>query len=201
MEIQLTIENYRCFSSEHPASFTLGCGFTALVGVNNSGKSSLLKFFYEFRGLFETLSERNQFHQLLDGRKIGLQLRGTPFHDVFNVDNSEDITIKVNVLRTGPFTDYDTGSVPFFTATHAVVTVPRNASQFDLKLAINEAPGRLLSGGRIENTLYRHEDIAELIFFAHFLHAFKALASTFYIGPFRNILNLKSEGPMISIFI
>ena len=48
MDAELTLKNYRCFSDESPARFSLRRGFTAFVGVNNSGKSSLLRFFYEF---------------------------------------------------------------------------------------------------------------------------------------------------------
>lgn len=52
--VRITLANYRGFSDENPAVFELGgdAGFTALVGPNNSGKSSVIKFFYEFRGFF-----------------------------------------------------------------------------------------------------------------------------------------------------
>ena len=56
MDVLLTLKNYRCFEDKHPASFRLSTGFTSFVGVNNSGKSTLLKFFYEFRSLFRLLS-------------------------------------------------------------------------------------------------------------------------------------------------
>lgn len=56
MEIGITIKNYRCFSDSRPARNRLGQGYTALVGTNNSGKSSLLKFFFNFRNLFGRLS-------------------------------------------------------------------------------------------------------------------------------------------------
>src|SRR2546427_12900696 len=56
MQIDLTLKNYRCFPDESPARVSLKQPFTALIGVNNSGKSSLLKFFYEFRALFSMLN-------------------------------------------------------------------------------------------------------------------------------------------------
>src|SRR6266699_782491 len=59
MEIELTIKNYRCFSDEKPARILIKPGFTAFLGINNSGKSSLLRFFYEFRNLFNILSSTN----------------------------------------------------------------------------------------------------------------------------------------------
>jgi recombinational DNA repair ATPase RecF len=56
MQIDLTLRNYRCFPDTRPMRISLGSGLTAFIGVNNSGKSSLLKFFYEFRNLFSLLS-------------------------------------------------------------------------------------------------------------------------------------------------
>ena len=52
MQVDLTIKNYRCFSDQSPARLSLQSGFTAFVGMNNSGKSTLLRFLYEMRGIF-----------------------------------------------------------------------------------------------------------------------------------------------------
>ena len=49
--IKLTIGNYRCFRSSHPVVFLLRPGFTSFIGANNAGKSTLLRFLYEFRDL------------------------------------------------------------------------------------------------------------------------------------------------------
>jgi len=51
MDINLTIGNTDA-SRRRPASLKLTKGFSALVGVNNSGKSSLLNSFYEMRPAF-----------------------------------------------------------------------------------------------------------------------------------------------------
>ncbi len=56
MDVALTLKNYRCFQDAKPARIILRSGFTSFVGINNAGKSSLLKFFHEFRPLFELLS-------------------------------------------------------------------------------------------------------------------------------------------------
>ncbi len=56
MQVDLVIKNYRCFPDYHPARISIRTGYTAFVGVNNSGKSSLLKFLYEFRPLFSYFS-------------------------------------------------------------------------------------------------------------------------------------------------
>ena len=68
MDAELTIKNYRCFADSNPATLRLPNDFTitALVGANNSGKSSLLKFFYEMRGLFSLVANNdNNFRSSL----------------------------------------------------------------------------------------------------------------------------------------
>jgi ABC-type polar amino acid transport system ATPase subunit len=49
-QIDVTIGNYRCFSNDSLVSLSLESGRSiALVGKNNVGKSTLMRFFYEFR--------------------------------------------------------------------------------------------------------------------------------------------------------
>jgi len=55
MEFEITFKNYQRFSDSSPARIVVRRGLTAFVGVNDSDKSSLLKFFYEFRELFRIL--------------------------------------------------------------------------------------------------------------------------------------------------
>jgi ABC-type cobalamin/Fe3+-siderophores transport system ATPase subunit len=52
---KLTLRNYRCFNWDNPAMFTFDGGFTALVGQNNSGKSSALRAVYELRNFFSNI--------------------------------------------------------------------------------------------------------------------------------------------------
>ena len=59
MQIRLTIKNYRCFTEANPARINIRKGFTALIGINNSGKTTILKFFYEFRYLLETIKNQD----------------------------------------------------------------------------------------------------------------------------------------------
>jgi hypothetical protein len=59
MEAEITIKNYRCFVDSAPARVLIRDGFTAFLGVNNSGKSSILRFFYDFRQLFALLTPGN----------------------------------------------------------------------------------------------------------------------------------------------
>jgi len=67
MEIKFTIQNYRCFGDK-PIEFVLKRGITAFIGANNSGKSTLLRFFFECRPLFAAMSNIPQlFHAVKEG--------------------------------------------------------------------------------------------------------------------------------------
>lgn len=70
----LTLRNYRCFDWNNPMQIELRQGFTAIVGPNNSGKSTALKSIFELRQLLSSLSgplhpnHRNSFNgQLYQG--------------------------------------------------------------------------------------------------------------------------------------
>jgi ABC-type cobalamin/Fe3+-siderophores transport system ATPase subunit len=57
MDIDITFSGYRCFSPQHPVTLSLREDTIALIGINNSGKSTLLKAVYEFRDIFVQLSQ------------------------------------------------------------------------------------------------------------------------------------------------
>lgn len=48
---KLTLRNYRCFDWDNPVTLEFGDGFTAIVGPNNSGKSTALRALYELRSI------------------------------------------------------------------------------------------------------------------------------------------------------
>ena len=62
---------------------------------NNAGKSSLLKFFYEFRDLFAQLSRDAEFQQLLVGKQLGFSLAGvSDTAAVFSNANNRNLVIQ-----------------------------------------------------------------------------------------------------------
>ena len=69
----MTIKNYRCFVADAPVVIEIREGFTALVGPNNSGKSSMLKFFHELKHFWEKFRNTNQeILTVLKGGMIGI---------------------------------------------------------------------------------------------------------------------------------
>jgi len=50
-DVKITVKNYRNFSYNNPLYFKLEAGISFILGVNNIGKSNILRFFYEFRDL------------------------------------------------------------------------------------------------------------------------------------------------------
>ncbi len=92
MHVEITLKNYRCFSDSKPAKFSLEKGFTSFVGANNSGKSTILKFFYEFRDIFKLLSDQSRLHILND------LLRGQfpQFDKPLSITHSEELFSNTN---------------------------------------------------------------------------------------------------------
>ncbi|MFZ3343244.1 MAG: AAA family ATPase, partial [Terriglobales bacterium] len=58
MRVHLTIKNYRCFV--RPVTIALEPGFTAFVGVNNAGKSAVMRFLLELRPLLALIKDQRQ---------------------------------------------------------------------------------------------------------------------------------------------
>src|SRR3972149_1321542 len=100
-QVDITFKNYRCFPDSRPARISLRNGLTALVGVNNSGKSSLLKFFYEFRSLFQMLSAPTGIlTNALEGERQGFALGPSVFdkEEVFCNLNGRDLQLELRLV-------------------------------------------------------------------------------------------------------
>ena len=103
MDIELTLKNYRCFADHKPARLRLRKGYTALIGINNSGKSSLLRFFYELRGIFTALSaDQNRLHDILRGQTGSFEYPTTiqDVAEVFCNLNNRDMEFQLHFIRT-----------------------------------------------------------------------------------------------------
>src|ERR1035438_8471356 len=121
MEINLSIENYRCFPKGHPLSLTLKKGSSAFVGVNNSGKSTLLKFFYEMRSAFGQMGTESGVLPLIGGGKMSLQAPPEILDrdEMFFNGNRDDIDIEVGLTGI---------DATLYTVTKTLVRVERSGN-------------------------------------------------------------------------
>jgi predicted ATP-dependent endonuclease of OLD family len=95
---RITLKNYRCFSDQSPASIDFDKGFTAFIGTNNSGKSSFLRFFLEFRPFFQSLQNGFPGAQQLSFNLSQVE----DWVEIFNNENLRDITIEISTKKSAP---------------------------------------------------------------------------------------------------
>lgn len=69
MECIIKLSDYRCFDAAKPATIVLRPGRQAFVGVNNAGKSALLRMIYELRPLWQLCSNAPDLTSLLNTRR------------------------------------------------------------------------------------------------------------------------------------
>jgi energy-coupling factor transporter ATP-binding protein EcfA2 len=185
MRIHLTLKNYRCFPDRHPATIEIRNGFAAFLGVNNSGKSSILRFFHEFRDLFAQLSQPNFLHHAVQGQSPAFQYRSLlDPSEVFHSLNDRPIQITLKVTS-------DAASAPPSGSTRQIeIEVPRNSNTCKLLSVTPVGAGSILperSLSAADGVLRRGgTEVSDL---RPYLSAAALLQSTFYIGAFRNILN------------
>lgn len=97
MKYTIKIKNYRCFGQK-PQTIELNAGFTAFVGVNNSGKSAILKMFYELRPVWSHLSHPGHLAILSKTSNFGQSLLGVQDCDeIFNHFTNGNIEIDFSI--------------------------------------------------------------------------------------------------------
>ncbi len=187
--MDFTIKNYRCFPDSRPTRLTVRPGFTAFVGSNNSGKSSLLRFFYEFRGLFQILANPHDLIFLL--RTGGLRaFNPAPsvrdLADLFCDGNTRDLTIEIEFLVPGR------GKAKF------MISVLRPRNEFSVAFFIHGQRTNIsdaiffsldnvatFPAGTIPNVATETD-----VDLGPFINSCAGLQRALYIGPFRNAINV-----------
>lgn len=189
MWVELELKNYRCFSDSNPARIPFGPGFTSLVGINNAGKSTLLKFFYEFRPLFWALHQANYLGPALQQQPMGLahDLPVLDTDDLFNDTNQRDIEIR---FRLPSVVDHRQQS-GWHVGEQLVVTFYRDSRTWTAKLDHAAVDAALTSSNTSFNgTLLQSRNGSVLGDFSYLFDVFKDLEQALYIGPFRNAINI-----------
>jgi hypothetical protein len=102
--VALEVHNLRSFTGK-PARLELDGGFSALLGIDNAGKSSLLRMFWELRPVFDLLLRAfgsyptEDARALLQGGPWGVPPRLAPGERIFPTGAPGDLTL---TLRFGP---------------------------------------------------------------------------------------------------
>lgn len=186
--VEITLSNYRSFDDTSPARWTLADGFTAFVGVNNAGKSSLLRFFHEIRPCFSVLSglpDSNPARQAIGGTPytFGFQSVADP-NEVFCNRNEREMTARFVLPAVQ---DQALGIEP------SAITFRWHRSDAGMTVEI-EVDGR----SSTTPMTFENRDFVRVqtdagekrVNIARYRDTFQAFASSIYLGPFRNAVNL-----------
>jgi hypothetical protein len=196
MKVKLTVQNYRCFSEASPASFEVRDNFTAFVGPNNAGKSTLLRMFYELRALFVSLGNPAQFRDSVKGASQSFGIPTTPQTSVFPRDNKNPLELKF---------EYEAAhyAIPPERAPRAVVVRVQhgqNTPSVEIVrhngVTMNPSHATGWSNeGRFVFTTGEEFDLSPV------LDCARALADAYYVGPFRNALPLQGASQYFDIAV
>ena len=189
MNIEITLKNYRCFPDSKPVRISLRPGLSAYIGVNHVGKSTLLRFFYEFRGLFRVLTDPVQLTQALTGvRAFDKADSVLDLHEVFCNLNDRGIEIEFHMQGNDPHSEpSDPPAVK-----RVVIKVPRGTNQCSATAYLSDRAESQLDFQGISldaDGVLKREGIP--VATLSLLNAmFSSLSECLYIGAFRNAINV-----------
>lgn len=192
--MKITLKNYRCFADSNPVELVLRPGFTSFVGMNNSGKSCLLRLFYDLRPVFKVVIDyfatRNA--NLADPNRTADLPEAVPdAGDIFSNQNSRPLNVLI---------DFQHESAPGQETMYQLrLQIARPSGkeqnrrlQFTVGLKIGsqefvpskvkiESDGRLMFDG--VRVGYAQEIIRNI----------ETLVDSFYVGPYRNAIEHRSS--------
>lgn len=180
MNSDLLIRNYRCFGDSEPARIQLRNGFTAFVGPNNAGKSSLLKLFYELREVFKAFSRTGSQPQLMyQGKVASLAVPQSVLdrEELFCNANERNAQLEFS-FRSGDAEKHLSLRIELVRKAGTFHSAVRSAGN-DLGPIQFQMANGLVS---FQGASFGH--------YPEFLDTFQELSEMLYIGPFRNAINL-----------
>jgi predicted ATPase len=207
VQVDLTLKNYRCFPDSHPARLAVRKGFTALVGPNNGGKSSLLRFFFEFRDLLSRLASEGEFELALrgDSNLRGFNLNGvSDAAAVFSNENDRSLVVEMDFSPSPDDELTSDSEVP----AHLTVEVPRNQSEFRVlefrtagRIFGRSNEYRITRDSQNRRMLVHTQEGALRVVVDPMFSTISGMAQTTYLGAFRNAINVGGRESYFDIIV
>lgn len=197
MDINIQFSGYRCFSPTNPAVLELREGFTALIGLNNSGKSSLMKALYELRDVFVKLSDNTEPFRMAVANMSQYQIQpeiGDP-QDVFWQFANEDASIEVTLPVV-----HETVSNSCW---KAAIRLIRNSPGPQFKLVLYSPNGMEMQIKAVafegnSNVILVHEGVR--MDMTHIFRAFTILSKCFYCPSIRHATAFVPDANSVKLY-
>ena len=199
MQLDIIIKNYRCFPDSNPLHLAVREGFTAFVGPNNSGKSSILRFFYEFRNLFQQII--GNFNHTIGGRLASFDPRGIADPaELFSNENDRNLSILFKL-------SLEPGETPEFLAdvvTHLHVELPRDNSSCNYRVEKLAASGASIPVGQGTQLVGLHGEPfvrydSDAFALTPLFSVLRPISDTVYLASFRNAINIGSKADYFDV--
>jgi ABC-type cobalamin/Fe3+-siderophores transport system ATPase subunit len=189
--LRVEVRNFRGFGDAGPARFVLGDGVTAFIGLNNSGKSTLLRMFYELRPLLRlTSAHSTDFNQALNGipSHVPLQPPVAEPAEMFNNVNRRPMQI---ALALDPLPEQVVGGAPIPAAVE--LELPYATQTFIARVIVDGAvvqPTSQLRLAQLEGRwVLTRAGAGPVADMSDYMAMCAELANSLYIGAFRNAIN------------
>jgi predicted ATP-dependent endonuclease of OLD family len=189
----LTIKNYRCFV--RPVTVEISKGFSAFVGVNNAGKSAIMRFLLEFRPFLQAINVQQLAQLIPSGAGLGFQPNQVlDPQEIFSNRNNNPIEFTITFQyepSDGTRSWNSSEEVLIFTVTRNMLA----SAALIVDATLVRRGGAQLS---ISNTMLHvnGQQVSNLQTIAGVL---SSLASTLYVGPFRNAINAGTKADYLDI--
>ena len=184
--MKITLRNYRAFDDQTPVEWELADDFRAFVGINNAGKSSLLRLFYEIRPTLELFSSAGAHNLVVGKPEGGGGFRGVADpSEVFCNRNDRDMSIEFALEKPRVGTAGVEPSIVRFTWSRSTGLVTATYTVG----AASATPNGNTEGG-LDWPITSVSNDRTVLDISRYRSIFRDLTQSVYLGAFRNAVNV-----------